>query len=174
VESSAKETIRVQQVKLVDAANDPLDQDYDSAIEVQYPDHKVDYLTAHYHKGATSGSWGVTQDYAHYNLIATDPPTANGAPVPVVGDQTITVGDLNGDGEGTPVNAVLIGGDGNDVLQYRGRGHAVLIGGGGNNQPTRARPRPRARPPARWSSAAPSTPASPTPCRSRSPAGSRP
>src|SRR5207253_5935913 len=84
-----------------------------------------------------------------YNLIATDRPGQ--------GDPTILLGTdiyeyiggtrsanfsrvtfdpsrnvLSGDANGTPVNAVLVGGNGNDYFDYQGGGSAILIGGAGN------------------------------------------
>ncbi len=71
----------------------------------------------------------------HYNLVATTPALdLFNDPEPETGSQTISVGDLVGDADGTPVNAVLIGGSGNDILEYQGHGKAVLIGGGGDDK----------------------------------------
>jgi hypothetical protein len=122
--SNTDETIRVHQVSLPDAGGDPIDQAYDSAIEVVYPDHKEDYLTAHYVK--QGNNFVATNDLGHYNLVATDGNYGGGK-------QTIIVDPLIGDGEGTPVNAVLIGGSDDDTLEYHAAGHAVIVGGAGNN-----------------------------------------
>ena len=47
--------------------------------------------------------------------------------------KTISVGYIVGDAHGTPVNAVLIGGSGNEFWK-QGHGKAVLIGGGGDDK----------------------------------------
>ena len=118
------EKIQVHMVQIPSAdANDP--HAYDEAIEVDYqavgadqPDRIEQYPVAHY-------SNGIAADLAHYNLIAT-----NGSNT---GNQTIIVSNIVGDGEGDAVNAVLIGGLGDDTLEYHGAGHALLIGAEGDN-----------------------------------------
>jgi Ca2+-binding RTX toxin-like protein len=42
-------------------------------------------------------------------------------------------GGLDGDGNGGHVNAVLVGGDGNNAFTYMAGGAAILVGGGGDN-----------------------------------------
>ena len=128
------------------------------AIVVSYPDHKVSYPIGYFQHvngnlvgedlevQTTGGLFtefqpitGGTPDDGwtpiHYNLVATTPALdLFNDPEPETGSQTISVGDLVGDADGTPVNAVLIGGSGNDILEYQGHGKAVLIGGGGDDK----------------------------------------
>src|SRR5262249_33526549 len=99
-------------------------QQFDSAIEIDYSSGtRQHYLVAHYVKDQSApGGYRATQDFHHFNLIATDGSYGGGR-------QTILISNIAGDGEGTPLNALLVGGD-DDVLEYHGTGHAIIIGGG--------------------------------------------
>jgi hypothetical protein len=127
---------------------------YVQAIVVSYPDHKVSYPIGYFHhvngtlvgedleasfssgifqfKTITNGTADNGWTPIHYNLVATRPALDTFGLES--GNQTISVGDIVGDAHGTPVNAVLIGGSGNDILEYQGRGKAVLIGAGGDDK----------------------------------------
>jgi len=119
-------------------ADDP--KAFTKAILVEYPDVKEYYPVAKY----THDENGVLLPPEHirdYNLIATKQAyhtvfvnlVAHYVPYDETGDQTIIVEDLTWDGQLTPVNAVLIGGTGNDTLEYQGAGKAILIGAGGDD-----------------------------------------
>ncbi len=120
-------------------ADDP--RAFTKAILVEYPDLKEYYPVAKY----THDANGVLLPPEHirdYNLIATKQAyhvvidadlQAHYVPYDETGDQTIIVEDLTWDGQLAPVDAVLIGGAGNDTLEYQGAGKAVLIGAGGDD-----------------------------------------
>ncbi|HEY1600964.1 MAG TPA: putative Ig domain-containing protein [Pirellulales bacterium] len=131
---------------------------YVEAIVVSYPDHKESYPVGYFQhvngnlvgedleeqtsdslftvfQPITNGTPDDGWTPIHYNLVATTPALDFlNDPEPETGNQTISVGNLMGDADGTPVNAVLIGGSGNDILEYQGAGKAVLIGGGGDDK----------------------------------------
>ncbi|HEY2827515.1 MAG TPA: hypothetical protein VGJ04_07950, partial [Pirellulales bacterium] len=70
----------------------------------------------------------------HYNTIVAVPPASDPITGLIgLGKQTISIADIYGDATGAAVNAVLVGGDDDDTLEYDGHGKAVLIGGDGNN-----------------------------------------
>jgi hypothetical protein len=137
--TDANEKIFVRMTTLsTPTADDP--KAFTKAILVEYPDHKDIFPAAKY----THDENGVLRPPEHirdYNLIATKQAyhfvSVGGVPhyVPYdeTGDQTIVVEDLTWDGQIVPVNSVLIGGTGNDTLEYQGAGKAILIGAGGDD-----------------------------------------
>ena len=55
-------------------------------------------------------------------------------------EKKIYIDDLDGDGSGGIVNAVVLGTNGNDTLEYFGRGSSILIGGAGDKDVLRSLP----------------------------------
>ncbi len=135
--SATNEKIYVRMTQF--SAPDPEDpKAYTKAILVEYPDHKEVFPVAHYFHDPVLGD--LIAHIADYDLIATDRAYHfdNSFPPQLVqdeevGDQTIIVDDLTWEGQDFPVNAVLIGGSGNDALEYQGAGRAILIGAGGDD-----------------------------------------
>ncbi len=121
------------------SAPDPEDpKAYTKAILVEYPDHKEVFPVAHYFHDPVLGD--LIAHIADYDLIATDPGVHLDDSLPPklvpndeLGDQTIIVDNLTWEGQDYLVNAVLIGGSGNDTLEYKGAGRAILIGAGGDD-----------------------------------------
>lgn len=136
------ETNQVESIHVVqDTFPDPnIAGQTDSAIEVEYPTYNEIYIT-----GATNANGPVTGVYPQYNYIVTrvaNTPVQNGPvteyiPESIQAAQTITIASgvtsFDSMGNPMPVDAVLIGGSGDDDLEYDASGQAVLIGGGGNN-----------------------------------------
>jgi hypothetical protein len=137
-ETNTNESIHVQQMTYPDPT---VPGQTDSAIEVVYPTYNEIYPT-----GATNANGPVVPDpFPQYSQIVTRVvPTPLVTPLgtfyeqePIVEPQSITIGpDVTSDNlqdQPTPVNAILIGGQGSDDLEYDASGQAVLIGAGGNN-----------------------------------------
>jgi hypothetical protein len=104
---------------------------YEQGIEVEYPDHIEQYPVADFwHDNGVL----VHDDLEHYHLIATQLGLIGFAQIMDVKPVTVIVDNVQGDGEGDPVDAILFGGLSNDVLVYHGAGRCLLVGGGGDNQ----------------------------------------
>jgi hypothetical protein len=111
----------------------------------------VDYGFGQHERYAVAQFWYENGQLYHrtihaFNMVATEQaytstysdPTG---PIPGVvytldaedHNQKIVVDNLQGDDLGAPVNAILIGGSGDDDLEYHGTGSALLIGADGSN-----------------------------------------
>ncbi len=137
-ETNTSEDIHVEQLTFPDP-NIP--GQTDSAIEVVYPTYNEIYMT-----GASNANGPISPNpYPTYKQIVTrvvDTPIVTPLltlyePEPIVQPQSITIApdvtSYDAQGQPMPINAVLIGGAGDDDLEYDASGQAVLIGAGGNN-----------------------------------------
>jgi hypothetical protein len=137
-ETNTNETIHVKQITYPDPANPSLTI---SAIEVDYPEYDEVYPTGEFGPNGFVNPHGSPQ---YSQFVTRSVPTPIVTPLetlyeqePIVDPQSIDiepgVTSYNAAGQPTPVNALLIGGAGDDDLEYDGSGQAVLIGAGGNN-----------------------------------------
>ena len=127
-ETNTKESIRVSQVEFPDPGNS---SDSISAIEVDYPNSSEIYPTGLVNTATQAPVEYDDSSYPQYTQIVTE---ADG---PITTPQTIViesgVTSWNAQGQKSPVNAVLLGGQDDNDLEYNASGQAILVGGGSNN-----------------------------------------